>query len=161
MGVFHLCGNQLLLHQYLKKVIFMTLQIIALYHCFLRWAVFEKVVNRQLMEHMDMFSLLCQSRHSFRQKKSYEIALIRLSNLLFHARSKKLFTCIITIDFSEAFNTLNLHYIIKALQACYTDDVCLNWFKSYLISRSQRTKYSETFSGALPVTTGVPQVWFQ
>ena len=109
------------------------------------------------MEHMEIFNLLSQGQHGFWQKKSCETALIRLSNLLFRARRKKLFTCVITIDYSKAFDTLNLHYIIKASLACHIDDVYLNWFTSYLTGRSQITKYSETFSDALPVTSGVPQ----
>ena len=83
------------------------------------------------MEHLEMLGLLSQGQHGFRQKKSYETAIIRLSNLLFRARRKKLFTCVVTIDYSKAFDTLNLHYIIKVLQACHIDNECLNWFTSY------------------------------
>ena len=69
----------------------------------------------------------------------------------------KHYSRVVTIDYSKAFDTLNLHYIIKALQACRIDDMCLNWFTSYLTGCLQRTKYFETFSDALLVTSSVPQ----
>ena len=106
---------------------------------------------------METFSLLSQGQHGFRQKKSCETALIQLFNLLFRARRKKLYICVVMLDYSKAFDTLNPHYIIKVLQAYHIDDVCLNWFTYYLTGRLQRTKYSETFFDTLPVTSGVPQ----
>ena len=70
---------------------------------------------------METLSLLSPGQHAFLQKKSCETAFVLLSNLFFCAHHKKLFTCVVTIDYSKSFDTLNLHYIIKALRACHID----------------------------------------
>ena len=117
----------------------------------------KKIVNQQLNDYIDESVIFSNGQYDFRSKRSCETALLRLSNLLFRARRNKLFTCIATIDYSKAFDTLNTSLILQSLRACNYDVVSLNWFSSYLLGRYQKVKYCNLFSNALPINYGIPQ----
>ena len=119
--------------------------------------IFEKIVNLQLNDYIEETGIFSNGQHGFRSKRSCETALLRLSNLLCRARRNKLFTCIATIDYSKAFDTLNTSLILQSLRACNFDVVSLNWFSSNLHGRYQKVKYCNSFSNALPINYGVPQ----
>ena len=119
--------------------------------------IVEKIVNLQLNDFIEETDIFSNGQHSFRSKRSCETALLRLSNLLFRARRNKLFTCIATLDYSEAFDTFNTSLILQSLRACNFDVVSLNWFSSYLHGRYKKVKYCNSFSNALPVNYVFPQ----
>ena len=87
--------------------------------------IFEKIVNQQLNDYIEETGIFLNGQHGFRSKRSSETVLLRLSNLLFCARRNKLFTCIATIDYSKAFDTLNTNFI-QSLCECNFDVVSLN-----------------------------------
>ena len=118
---------------------------------------YEKIVCRQLSDFLELNTCLSNLQHGFRRKRSCETALLRLSNLLFSAKQNKKYSCLITIDFSRAFDCINFDLIIVALRECGISELACKWFMSYLSNRTQCTKYYGAVLDALHIISGVPQ----
>ena len=67
-------------------------------------------------------------------------------------------TLLVLLDLSAAFDTVNYEVLLKRL---YTDvgirGKALDWFKSYLIGRSQHIAVQGTMSCQFDLDCGVPQ----
>ena len=118
--------------------------------------LFERLVNDQLREHLQTTKFLNDAQFGFRQGRSCELALLRLSKLLYDNRSAKQFAYLVAIDYSRAFDTVNLNSLVNRLRE-FTDFVTTSWFESYLNERRQATKYGNVLSDFMPTTHGVPQ----
>ena len=61
------------------------------------------------------------------------------------------------IDFSKAFNCVQHQTLLNKLKQLKLDSVLVEWIKSYLTNRTQRTLVNNDYSSYLPVHQGVPQ----
>lgn len=61
------------------------------------------------------------------------------------------------IDLSKAFDTVDHELLVHKLRSLGLDDICIQWFISYLGSRNQVTSVASTLSSSAAVTVGVPQ----
>ena len=64
---------------------------------------------------------------------------------------------VITIDLSEAFDSLNHELLLTKLNAYGLDSNSVTFMKSYLTNRLQRCKISSSFSEWGKVLNGFPQ----
>ena len=119
--------------------------------------IFERLVLQQFSCHISDNNILLQNQHVFIKGKSCESALIRLSNLLFNAQRQKQHSLLVTIDYTKAFDTLNLPILLSSLRSSGIEEVAFSWFKSYLYGRLQRTTYASRLSDALALDYGVPE----
>ena len=63
------------------------------------------------------------------------------------------------LHFGTAFDTVDRNILIWRLKNEYGfERIALNWFKSYLSSRSYKVKTNDTLSDAQSLAFGVPQV---
>ena len=88
---------------------------------------------------------------------STETALIDLSDRIKFSMDKALYTGMVMIDLQKAFDTVNHAIMSDKLGAVGCDDGSVNWFNSYLPSRSQFMDIKGTLSDRGEVTCGVPQ----
>ena len=64
----------------------------------------------------------------------------------------------IIIDYQKAFDTINHNILFTKLELYGFSISCINWFKSYLSDRAQRTKCENIhLSTTNAITIGVPQ----
>ena len=63
----------------------------------------------------------------------------------------------IFLDFAKAFDTVNHDILFKKLNHYGIRGTVFQWFQSYLSSRKQTVRISETNSDLKNVTCGVPQ----
>ena len=61
------------------------------------------------------------------------------------------------LDFQKAFDTVNHDILISKLNHYGVRGLSLDWFKSYLTSRQQKTLIKGILSYSLTVSCGVPQ----
>ena len=80
-----------------------------------------------------------------------------MTNILFSARQGKQLFCLVTIDFSRAFDCINFDFLLVALRKCGVSELACKWFESCLSNRSQCTKYFGTLSDPLPIISDVPK----
>ena len=70
---------------------------------------------------------------------------------------QKLFSAIISLDLSKAFDSINHPLILLKLSRLGLSQNTLKWVKSYLTNRKQRTKFNNFISTEEEVLSGVPQ----
>ena len=70
---------------------------------------------------------------------------------------KKLITGAVFIDLRKAFDTVDHALLISKLKRLGFSSPVLNWFTSYLSSRTQVTTVNNSTSSPRPITVGVPQ----
>ena len=119
--------------------------------------VFEKTVNTQLCDFLSESAILHDAQHGFKKTRSCESALLRLSKCLFGSRIAGLWLCLVIIDYSKAFDTLDHDLILQTARTCGFNQTTIRWFESYLTERSQQVKYGSALSTPTRISYGVPQ----
>ena len=97
------------------------------------------------------------NEHGFHKGRSCEKAVCRHSRLISEAKRHLQDSAIVTLDFSRAFDTLYHEVLISSLQSCNFGENSINWFKSYLVDRSQQTAYARARLSCRALPSGVSQ----
>ena len=119
--------------------------------------IFEKLLHKSIMDHLDSHELINDSQYGFRKKRSTLHALINATENIYHALDLKLHTLGIFIDFSRAFDTIDHSILLKKLNHYGIKGDMLKLLNSYLSNRKQFVSYGGNESTLLNVSTGVPQ----
>lgn len=119
--------------------------------------ILEKVVVEQLVSHLETEGLLPETQSGFRQGFSTCSALLNVVDEMITAKDKGLESVMTSLDFSQAFDSVNFDLLLAKLRFYQFDDISVKWFSSYLTGRTQRTKVNGQFSSALSRSVGVPQ----
>ena len=90
----------------------------------------------------------------FRKGHSTEQCLIKMLETWRKAIDDKKYAGAILTDLSKAFDCLNHNLLIAKLHAYGFDDSSLNFVRSYLKERKQRTKVGQSYSTWKRVTMG-------
>ena len=118
--------------------------------------VFEKVVQEQLTEFLNVNKLLYNSQYGFRKAHSTETATLELIDTLLQTLDKK--DIPISIFYlSKAFDTIGHNILYIKLRHYGINGVPLNWLINYLTGRQQFVKLDDEISNILPISTGVHQ----
>ena len=88
--------------------------------------------------------------------RSCDSALADLTSALFLARNSGQYTAVATLDFMKAFDTTDHAVFLAELQLLGFDIAACDWFKSYLLNRTQSVRYAGHTSQPLPLSSRVP-----
>ena len=64
---------------------------------------------------------------------------------------------ILLLDFSEAFDRINNHFLMTKMEGMDIDPILMAWVRNFLTGRRQRVKIGKFVSSLEPVNGGVPQ----
>ena len=118
----------------------------------------EKVVLSQCMPHFITSNQYSKNNSAYMKNNSTETLLAKVHSDVIENTDKKMITLLVLIDLSAAFDSLNQEKLIHILENMFKiTGNSLNWFKTYLIGRSQRVIVNSTLSSAKPLKYGVPQ----
>lgn len=119
--------------------------------------ILEKLVIRQMNEYINEQNLLPKLQSGFRRNFSTCSALTNLFSDLFQAKDCGLYSSLVFLDYSQAFDSINHDMLLAKM--CYMgfDETPVSWVKSYLESRQQVTKLGSKTSSPLSKQRGVPQ----
>ena len=117
----------------------------------------EKLIHKQLTNHLDDTSYLTQNQHGFRKKHSTIHAVGQITNYIHKNMDRKLPVMAAFIDFRKAFDCVQHSVLLNKLAFLGLDTKTLGWFKSYLSDRQQYVLANNTYSPLLTITQGVPQ----
>ena len=118
----------------------------------------ERVVLKRLNEHLSLHNLNRNEQSAYKKCHSTETLLIRIWNDLLVATDQKSCTVMMMLDLSAAFDTVDHQLLIKILKhEIGLRGTVLDWFKSFLIGRSQRIRLGSTLSEEIIIKFGVPQ----
>ena len=119
--------------------------------------IFEKLLHKSIVEHLDSHGILNDSQYGFRKKRSTLHALLNATENIYQALDLKLHTLGIFIDFSRAFDTIDHRLLLKKLSHYGIKGNVLDLLCSYLTDRKQYVNYGGKDSTLLDITCGVPQ----
>ncbi len=120
--------------------------------------VIEKVVASRLLDHMTMNNLMDPMQSAYRKGHSTETALLRVHNDIVSAVDKGMGVCLILLDLSAAFDTVDHTILITFLKEHIgLDGTALALFESYLSGRTQCISIEGVLSELSELAFGVPQ----
>ena len=118
----------------------------------------ERAVNNQLQEHIASNNLMEPMQSAYRAGHSTETALIKVKANLLNAIDNKELVCLVLLDLSAAFNTVNHQILLDRLKNMFGfTGLVFNWIASYLLGRSQKVVVDNAKSPSAPLSCRVPQ----
>ena len=119
--------------------------------------ILEKAVYSQLYHYLTTNDLLTKKQFGFRKGFSTESALTTFADeVLLNMEQGKLCGAVF-LDLTKAFDTMDHGILLSKLFSIGLSGNFLQWFRSYVTERKQRTTCENELSSELPVTHGVPQ----
>jgi Reverse transcriptase (RNA-dependent DNA polymerase)/Endonuclease-reverse transcriptase len=120
--------------------------------------ILEHVVHTQITNYLDTYSLVNEYQSGFRKGHSTNTALLQVTDDIRQAMDKRQATILVLLDFSKAFDSVDIDTLLSKLTALHFSDGTLTWMKSYLSGRHQCVLGNDdTTSSWREVTRGVPQ----
>jgi hypothetical protein len=118
----------------------------------------EKVVTKQITEHMSMYNLGEQFQSAYTANSSTETALLKVKSDMLSAVDRQEVVFLVLLDLSAAFDTVDHSVLLNRLyQKIGICGGALNWVESYLKSRTSCVCIEGEFSAITPLLYGVPQ----
>ena len=120
--------------------------------------VLEKFIANQLSKYFeDKYKLFHDNQYGFRTGLSTEYATIELTDRIISNMDRNEIPFSIFLDLSKAFDTLDHTILLQKLNHYGIDGKALQLCESDLTNRTQYVEINGVKSGALPITTCVPQ----
>ena len=105
----------------------------------------ERVVAKQLIRYTETTNQMEPYQSAYREHFSTETALLRVKSDILEAINKKEIMCLIMLDLSAAFDSLEHSLILTHLKYRFgITDTCLEWFADYLTGRNQRVVVTDS-----------------
>ena len=119
--------------------------------------ILEKAVHSQLYQYFVTNNLLTRKQFGFRKGLSTVSALTSFADeVLLNMEQGKLCGAVV-LDLIKAFDTVDHGILLRKLSEIGLCENSLQWFRSYITDRKQRTCCGNELSDELPVTHRVPQ----
>ena len=119
--------------------------------------ILEKVLHRQLMNHIDENGLMSKSQYGFLPNKSTAMAILQLVNILYSARNKGEYVMAAFLDIRKAFDVVHHGRLLMKMKGYGLSLGALKMIASYLESRKCSTLANDKRSPPMSVSYGVPQ----
>ena len=118
----------------------------------------ERLVVRQLLDHVHVHKLLPSLQSAYQAQHSTEMAVLKvLSDILTAAHLGDL-SMLTLLNLSATFDTVDHPILLHRLMTSHNvNDVAYMWISSYLDNRTQYVRCHESKSTPLPMLCGVPQ----
>lgn len=117
---------------------------------------------QQLTDYLESNDILPLAQSGFRKCRSTTTTLLDVTSNILEAQDAGMGTILVLLDFSRAFDSINVTLLLSKLAYYGFDPATVKWFDSYLHNRTQMVKVrksdgTEIFSDSATVTREVPQ----
>ena len=120
--------------------------------------IIEKCMLLQLSQHCNNNNLQPDYQSAYREHYSCETAVLKLSNDILWAMEKQHITCLVALDLSAAFDTVDHQTLLEILRHKFgLEKTALEWFNQYLRPRSFKVTINGKESSERDLTVSVPQ----
>ena len=120
--------------------------------------VLERLFLSRLKDHISQCSNFTQFQSAYRQYHSTETAMLKILNDVYTTADGQRSTCLVALDLSAAFDTLDHATITDRLRHTFgIESSAIDWLTSYLTNRSQFVKLGDVLSPPTHCNIGVPQ----
>ena len=119
--------------------------------------VFERSAADQQMKYYLANNILNETQHAYMKGHSTETCLSDMVNYIYSENDKGNLVGVASLDLSKAFDSICHSHLIQKLSNLGLGKSSLDWCRSYLTDRRQKTKFKKYLSAEETVTSGVPQ----
>ena len=119
--------------------------------------IIERVVHTQLSEYLEHCKLLNEHQGGFRKGHSTVNTVSEFTDDILLNINQNKCTLAAFIDLRKAFDTVNHTILLRKTELLGVHSGIIEWLKSYLIGRIQRTSANNCISQDRVVVCGVPQ----
>jgi hypothetical protein len=119
--------------------------------------ILEAVVKKQLIEYLERKHILVDAQSGFRKSHSCETALNFVIAEWKDAMDKNEVTVALFLDLRRAFETIDQNILLQKLEKIGIIGKERQWFATYLIGRTQKTKVDGVYSDTIENKLGVAQ----
>ncbi len=118
---------------------------------------FEKLIKRELTFRTNC--LLDPLQFAYRLNREVQDATVTVLNLILnHIEGNRNHARLLFVDFSSAFNTIQLHLLAEKLVHQFKlEATIVGWILDFLTNRSQRVRVNDHLSDLTLTSTGSPQ----
>lgn len=117
----------------------------------------EKVIRDQVMDHLQINSLLSGSQYGFRSHRSTVLQLLKVLDDWSDMIDQGCPVDTVYLDFRKAFDTVPHERLLIKMKAYGIAGKILDWVQNFLSHRVQRVVLNGAYSGWRDVTSGIPQ----
>ena len=117
----------------------------------------ERVIHRQVQEHLDKNEILFKFQSGFRSNHSTDSCLSYLNDKILKGFDKGVVTGMIAIDLQKAFDTIDHEILLNKMSFIGFSEKVINWFRSYLAHRKFYVFLENQTSDVGNLNCGVPQ----
>ncbi|XP_055863995.1 uncharacterized protein LOC106080210 isoform X1 [Biomphalaria glabrata] len=125
----------------------------------------EKLVKMFLLN--DLCNKLDPLQFAYQKGKGVDDAILNILNCVYkHLDLPNTYVRLLFMDFSSAFNTIQLHLLIEKMKALQISPYIILWANEFLTQRAQRVRVNNVVSNERIANTGAPQgavtspLWF-
>ena len=119
--------------------------------------ILEKIVSEKLIYHLIENDLLYQHQYGFLPKRSTEHNLMQILNYVTKALNENMFCIGIFLDLRKAFDVCSHEILLKKLKKMGIRGTTFEWFKNYLLGRTQKVDINGHLSDACELSISVIQ----
>ena len=119
--------------------------------------IVEKVVQAQMLKHMESRKLLNRNSHAYRSLHSTTSAMMQLSDTINEYTDRNMITAAMTIDETSAFDCVDYSVLKRKLELYNFHNETISWVDSYLSYRSHFISIGTKDSRITSIHQGVPQ----
>ena len=121
--------------------------------------VFEKVVRKALVTHLEISDKLPSNQHGFREQRSTLTQLLSHWDEVLDLLEQGQSVDVIYTDFAKAFDKCETNVLLHTLKDCGVKGRLGNWIAAFLdpVNRMQAVGVDGCISDLKPVVSGVPQ----
>lgn len=116
--------------------------------------ILEKVVQTQLVQHLEENKSLITNQFAYRLKSSTEHALQNITEPVYNAMDNSNVSMLVMLDLSKAFDSVNHKYLLDKIENLGINRL---WFQSYLTGRTHSVRIGQNVSYPAVNNFGVPQ----
>ena len=119
--------------------------------------IYERVLRKRLVAHLESNNLLCNQQHGFRSGHSCLTQLLHhFDDILVNLMDGK-DTDSIYLDYAKAFDKVDHTLLVKKLHKYGVHPKLIKWIESFLSDRTQNVVVDGHMSSSAHVISGVPQ----
>ena len=119
--------------------------------------LFERVINKHLINHLETHNLMNDTQHGFRSGRSTVTQLLQYYDSILSLVEEGHNVDAIYLDFSKAFDKVDHNILLAKLQNINVGGKLIKWIESFLKNRQQAVRVEKMLSEKEWVTSGVPQ----
>ena len=118
--------------------------------------IFERSSTDQLVKFLEQNDLITKCQHAYRKGHSTTTCLVEIINQLYRNIDEGQLTGLAKLDLSKAYDSISHSLLLSKLAELGLSEKSINYIKSYLTNRKQRTKFQNCISD-IEVQSGIPQ----